>query len=120
MSRINESIKAKLEYLSRLPETDYPFISLYLNIHSHQLFTQAEINRIFIKDFFHKSAEQMKKENNRDNLICFKTDEDKIKDYINTNLDSRAHGLAIFACDKLGVFEVFQSLMPFDNSIKRH
>ncbi|OGI03035.1 MAG: hypothetical protein A2104_01825 [Candidatus Melainabacteria bacterium GWF2_32_7] len=109
-------IKQKLEYLSKLPETDYPFISLYMNIHSHQLFEQAEKNRIFLKDSFGKSFNQLKSESNRDKWVTFLNDEKKIIDYINNNLDSRAHGVAIFACNRMGIFEVFQSLMPFDNN----
>lgn len=117
MGVINTGIKQKIENLSKLPETDYPFISLYMNIHSHELFEQAEKNRIFLKDFFQKSADQIKTHDGKEKLKSFKADEDKIRNYINISLDSRAHGLAIFACDKLGIFETFQSLMPFDNNI---
>lgn len=116
MNTISSAVKQKLEYLSKLPETEYPFISLYMNIHSHELFEQAEKNRIFLKNHLKESEKIIKTENPRDKFESFKNDEKKIMDYLENNLDDRAHGLAIFACDKLGVFECFQSFMPFDNS----
>ncbi|EKE03515.1 MAG: eRF1 protein [uncultured bacterium] len=116
MGTHSDVIRQKLEYLSKLPETEYPFISLYMNIHSHQLFEQAEKNRIFLKDAFGKSLDQLKQQESRDKWTTFLDDQKKITNYIDTNLDSRAHGVAIFACEKLGIFETFQSLMPFDNS----
>ena len=83
------NVKKKLDYLSNFSETDYPFITLYLDVHEHQLFQQAEKNRIFLKDYFHKSAEQIKELDDKDKLGSFKLDEIKIKDFIDNQLDSR-------------------------------
>lgn len=116
MRIIRTDIKEKLEYLSKLPETEYPFISLYINVNAHELFKQAQKNKIFLKNSFQNALNQLKKEENRNKWVSFMNDQEKIMDYINNNLDSRAHGVAIFACEKLGVFESFQSLMPFDNN----
>ena len=104
MSNINNNVKEKLNYLSAFPETDYSFISLYLDVHEHELFEQAEKNRIFLKDAFHKSAEQIKEQGDRDRLNSFKLDEIKIKDFMDNKLDSRTHGLAIFAMCQIGYF----------------
>lgn len=117
MVTMNKVIEEKLNKLSGLEETDYPFITLYLNINSHEnLFEQAEKNRIFIKDSLRHALDKIKEENNRDKLNSFLRDEAKIQDYVNNNRQTQAHGMAIFACDKLGVFETFQSLMPFENT----
>jgi len=113
----NKTVEEKLKNLSHLQDTDYPFTSLYLSVNSHEnLFEQAEKNRIFIKDSFRQYTNRLKEEGNRDKLNSFKNDEDKILDYINNDLKTQAHGAAIFACNKLGIFETFQSIMPFENS----
>ncbi|MDD3014587.1 MAG: Vms1/Ankzf1 family peptidyl-tRNA hydrolase, partial [Candidatus Gastranaerophilales bacterium] len=113
----NTIVEERIKYLSDLSETEYPFITLYLSINSHEnLFEQAEKNRIFIKDSFRNSIDKIKEENNKDKLVCFQKDEEKILDYINNNLKTQAHGAAIFACSKLGIFETFQSLMSFENT----
>jgi peptide chain release factor subunit 1 len=116
MATTNKIIDERIKYLSDFPETDYPFITLYLSVNSHEnLFEQAEKNRIFVKDSFRDALDEIKKQNNKDKLACLQKDEEKILDYINNSLISQAHGAAIFACNKLGVFETFQSLMPFEN-----
>lgn len=116
MGNINAAIKEKMYYLSSLSETDYPFISLYLNINAHELFEQAEKNRIFLKNSFQKAENRIKEQKEKENLVSFKNDEKKILSYIEKQLNSKIHGIAVFACDKLGIFETFQSLMPFENS----
>ena len=112
---INNLIKEKLEFLANLPETDYPFISLYLNIHSHNFLEQNEINRIFLKDSFRKAEDKYRNIDDNERLNSLLKDEKKIRDYFDNKLDTRSHGLAFFACDKLGVFEVFQTVIPFEN-----
>jgi hypothetical protein len=118
MAKYKKPIEEKIKYLSNFSDVNYPFISVYLNINSHEnLFEQAEINRIFLKDSFRKNFDVLKKEHNRNKLGSFQNDGDKILEFINNKLDSKMHGAAIFACDGLGVFETFQSLMPFDNAL---
>jgi len=117
MAAINKVLEEKIKYLSDLSETDYPFITLYLSINSHEnLFEQAEKNRIFLKDSFRNAEDKIKEKNDRDKLVCFQKDEEKILNYMENNLKTRAHGTAVFACNKLGIFETFQSLLPFENS----
>jgi peptide chain release factor subunit 1 len=113
----NTIVEERVKHLSELSETDYPFITLYLSVNSHEnLFEQAEKNRIFIKDAFRNNMDKIKEENNKDKLTSFQNDEEKIIDYLDNSVITQAHGVAIFACDKLGIFETFQSLMPFENS----
>ncbi len=106
MAISNENINKKLKYLAELPESEYPFISLYLHVNAHELFEQAEKNRIFIKNSFQKIEKQ----------VNIQKDREKILDFLENDLNSKAHGVAIFSCDKLGVFEVFHSIMPFESS----
>ncbi len=103
---LNENVSKKLKYLAELPESDYPFISLYLHVNAHELFEQAKKNRIFVKNSFQKIEKQ----------ADIKNDREKILDFLENRVNSKAHGIAIFACDKLGIFETFHSIMPFENS----
>ena len=109
-------IDKKIHYLSELPETDFPFISLYLSVNAHELFEQREKDRIFIKNSLQKFENMFQEEGDKESLNSFRKDADKILDFLENRLISKAHGVAIFACDKLGVFEIFYSIMPFENN----
>lgn len=102
----NENVNKKLRYLAELQESEHPFISLYLHVNAHELFEQARKNRIFVKNSFRKIEKQ----------VDIEKDREKILDFLEYNVKTKAHGVAIFACDKLGVFETFHSIMPFENS----
>jgi len=109
-------VDKKLHSLSKLPETEFPFISLYLNVNAHEFLAQAEQNRIFVKNSLQKTEKLLREESDRERLNSFKKDCANILYFLENNLDSKTHGIAIFACDKLGVFEVFHSIMPFENN----
>ena len=115
MGTINGNLMKRIRSLSNIPETEYPFITLYMDVNSNQLFEQNRKNRIFLKNSINKTENQLKDEDNRHKLQCFKNDAEKIQDYIENNLKTKIHGLAIFACDRLGIFETFQTIMPFEN-----
>lgn len=115
MSTINGNLMKKLKNLSNIPETDYPFITLYMDINSNQLFEQNRKNKIFIKNSITKTETELREEGNRHKLESFRKDAEKIQDFIENSLSTKAHGVVIFACDKLGVFETFQTIMPFEN-----
>ncbi len=106
----------KLSYLSKLPETGFPFITLYLHVNAHEYLEQKEKDRIFIKNSFQEAEKKLHNKNDREKLISLRKDAEKIMYFLENKLISKAHGAAIFACDKLGVFEVFHSIMPFENS----
>lgn len=106
----------RLRQLSELPETKFPFISLYLCINTPNLLEQTEKNRIFIKNSMQEAEARLQKEGNRENLISFRKDCEKILYYLENNLITKAQGIAIFACAGLGIFRIFYSIMPFDNS----
>lgn len=115
MGTTNGNLIKRIKSLSNLPETEYPFITLYMDVNSNQLFDQNRKNRIFLKNSINKTENKLKDENNRHKLQCFRNDAEKIQDYIENNLNTKSHGLAIFACDRLGIFETFQTIMPFEN-----
>lgn len=114
--RVRKMTDKRLRQLSELPETKFPFISLYLNINAHELFGQAEENRIFIKNSMQEAENRLHEEGLRENLASFRQDCEKILFFLENRLVTKAHGVAIFACTGLGIFRVFQSIMPFKNS----
>lgn len=115
MGTINGNLIKKLKELSNIPETDYPFITLYMDVNSRELFEQNRKNRIFLKNSIRKIENKLRTEANRYKLISFRNDTDRIQDFVENSIISKAHGIAIFACDKLGIFETFQTIMPFKN-----
>lgn len=115
MGKLDARVKERLEFLSNIEDTDYPFINLYLNVNAREFFDQNRINSIFIKNSFRDYGETLR-EHSRENYYLFKNDEEKIKNYLENELDTKTHGVTIFACEKLGIFETFQSVMPFENS----
>lgn len=117
MGNINTSVREKLEYLAKLPETDFPFITIYLNVNADEFLANQERNRIYVKNFFQKMSDEIRADENKERLESFGKDENEIRNFIEKELDTKTHGLAIFACDKLGVFETFQSIRPFENEL---
>jgi peptide chain release factor subunit 1 len=115
MNNINQEIREKLYNLANIPDTDYPFITLYMNINATKFFEQAEKNRIFFKNAVSEHMETLKNESDNEKLHSYNSDIEKIKDYMKSNVNTETHGLAIFACTKFGIFEAFQSLIPFEN-----
>jgi len=114
MKKVNSVIREKLEFLANLPDTDHPIITLYMNVNAQEFLNQAEKNRIFLKNSIIEYAEKFKK-TNPEKLYGFKKDISKIKNYIAEEINTTTHGIAIFACDELNLFETFQSVIPFEN-----
>lgn len=113
--KTSKFFKEKLEYLANLQESDYPFITMYLNINDQRFLEKNEQNRIFIKNAIVEEGARLWKEGNREKISSFERDQKRIKDYLENSMPTNTHGLAIFACDHLGVFEVVESIMPFDD-----
>lgn len=111
----SEHIWEKMNYLSKLEDAKFPFITLYMNVNAHNFLDQAEQNRIFLKNSIQDYLEKNKDALDREQLISFQNDLDKIKSYIKNELSTQTHGMAIFACDQLGIFETFDSVIPFEN-----
>ncbi len=128
MGAINGNIMKKLKNLSNIAETEYPFITLYMDINAQELFEQNRKNRIFLKNSINKTEYKFMEMKDKRKLESFRNDAGKIQDYFEKNVEAkahgrkpesdenkRAHGIAIFACHELGIFEVFYSIIPFEN-----
>lgn len=106
---------SKISNLSNIQDTEYPFITMYMNVNSNQFLDQMEKNRIFLKNSIARFLKSIRKEPDRQKLACFIEDVKKIRNFIKEGMETSTHGLAIFACEKLGIFEVFESTVPFEN-----
>lgn len=118
MKKENSTIREKLNFLSKFSDVDYPFITLYMNVNSQDFLGQVEKNRIFLKNSIKMHTDKIKEAASNSwhgKLNSFENDIEKIQRFLDTDLDTTSHGIAIFACDELGVFETFQSLIPFEN-----
>lgn len=98
-----------------MEDNENSFITLYLNVNANHFLDQQEQNRIFLKNSFASALKTIKEENNKEILECFNKNVKKIDDYLEEDLSSETHGIAFFACCKLGLFEVFESRISFDN-----
>jgi peptide subunit release factor 1 (eRF1) len=112
-------IYKKLEYLSKIESTDFPFISLYLDTDFQHLYDKDQNARIFIKNCIKENEKKFS--NDKQKLECLQKDTKKIMDYLSNGLEKDIKGLVIFACEKLGIFEVIQSSESFkDECIVNH
>lgn len=115
MKHIDDELSAKLKHLASLPDSEYPFVSMYLNVNASQFLEQKEKNKIFIKNSIQENMEMLERSGDKSKIQCFAKDVEKIKHYVDNHIFTKTHGLAIFACSQMNVFEVFQSIQPFDN-----
>lgn len=112
-------IYKKLEYLSKIESTDFPFVSLYLNADFRHLYDKTQNARIFIKNSIREKEKHYA--DDKQKLDCLQKDTKKIMDYLSNDLEKDIKGLVIFACDKLDIFEVIHSSESFkDECVVNH
>ena len=109
-------IKREIRKLATIPETDYPFISLYLNT-KWQDEKQRKRVRLFLKNEL-KEAQRLVKEEESIRKSLQK-DSDEIQRYvdgvIHRTYDEGVNGIAVFACSGIDTFTIFRSSIPFEN-----
>jgi len=111
-------IKREIRKLAKLPETDYPFLSLYLNTKWEDEKQRGRV-RLFVKNKL-KEAQILIKEEERIRK-SLQNDSEKIQRYIGGLLhrayDERFKGIAIFACSGIDAFIIYRSSIPFENKL---
>jgi len=111
-------IKRELRKLAKIPETDHPFISLYLNT-KWQDEKQRKRVRLFLKNEL-KDAQKSIAEEDRIRK-SLQRDSDEIQRYVDGVIhriyDERVNGIAIFDCAGIDAFTVFRSSIPFENQL---
>jgi peptide chain release factor subunit 1 len=108
------TIDEAIQTLTALPDTAYPFMSLYLNTRWENE-QQRERVRIFWKNCQAHAAARMPDEN--DARKSLEHDVKRIDSYIEYLIhqftDTPYHGIAVFACHALDTFLVYRSTVPF-------
>jgi peptide chain release factor subunit 1 len=108
--------KKEIRALAKIPETDYPFISLYLNTKWEDE-KQRERVRLFVKNEL-KEAKKMVKDDEKIRK-SLQRDSEKIQRYIDgviqRTFDEGVNGIAILACSGIDAFIIFRSSIPFRN-----
>ncbi len=111
-------IKREIRKLAKIPETDYPFISLYLNTKWEDEKQRKRV-RLFVKNEL-KQAQKLVKEEERIRKSLQK-DSEEIQRYvdgvIHRTYDEGVNGIAIFACSGIDAFTIFRSSIPFENQL---
>jgi peptide chain release factor subunit 1 len=109
-------IKREIRRLARIPETDYPFISLYLNTKWEDEKQRKRV-KLFVKNGL-KEAQKLAREEEIAST-SLQRDSEEIEQYIDGVVhrahDEGANGIAVFACSGIGTFKIFRSSIPFDN-----
>ena len=111
-------IKKEIKKLAKIPETDYPFISLYLNTKWEDEKQRKRV-RLFVKNEL-KEAQKLVKEEERIRK-SLQRDSEEIQRYvdgvIHRTYDEGVNGIAIFACSGIDAFTIFRSSIPFENQL---
>ena len=111
-------IKRAIRRLAKIPETDYPFISLYLNTKWEDE-KQRQRVRLFVKNEF-KEAQKLVREEEKITK-SLRRDSEEIQRYvdgvIHRTYDEGVNGIAIFTCSGIDAFTIFRSTISFDNQL---
>lgn len=106
-------LQAKLQELTSLPNTEHPFLSVYVDYRPDGNAQRQAIQ--MLEQDFDLIAEQVK---GRDgNLKSFEADRQRIMDYVNQDAPKDANGLAIFACDAEGIWEALPLQVPVETRL---
>jgi peptide chain release factor subunit 1 len=109
-------IKREIKKLAKIPETNYPFLSLYLNTKWEDEKQRSRV-RLFVKNKL-KEAQRLTKEGEKIRK-SLQSDSEEIQQYmdgvIHRTYDEGVNGFAIFACSGIDTFKIFRSSIPFDN-----
>src|SRR5919109_3635168 len=108
------TIDEAIQTLTTIRDTEYPFISLYLNTRWENA-QQRERVRIFWKNCQTNAEAQWIASN--DGRKSFESDLKRIDSYIEHLIhqltDTPYHGIAVFACHALDTLLVYRSTVPF-------
>ncbi len=111
-------IKREIKKLAKIPETDYPFLSLYLNTKWEDEKQRGRV-RLFVKNEL-KEAQKLVRGEERIRK-SLQRDSEEIQRYVDGVIrrayDEGVNGIGIFACSGIDVFKIFRSSIPFDNQL---
>ena len=109
-------MKKEIRKLAKIPESDYPFLSLYLNTKWEDEKQRGRV-RLFVKNELKEAQKSIKDEERIKKSL--QTDSEKIQRYIEGLIhrayDERFKGIAIFACSGIDAFIIYRSSISFQN-----
>lgn len=106
-------LQAKLQELTALPNTENPLLSVYVDYRPDGNGQRQAIQ--MLEQDFDIVADQVKGRGG--NLKSFEADRQRIMDYVNREAPKDANGLAIFACDAEGLWEVMPLQVPVETRL---
>ncbi len=106
-------LQAVLDELTAYPSTEHPFLSIYLDITPDG--TGKRQSLVNLDQDFERIAGQIKQRGG--NLESFEADRDQIMQLVNQDLPVDAQGLAIFACNAEGVWNVVPLQVPVETQL---
>ncbi len=106
-------LQAVLDELTAYPSTEHPFLSIYLDITPDG--TGKRQSLVNLDQDFERIAGQI--EQRGGNLESFEADRDRIMQLVNQDLPVDAQGLAIFACNAEGVWNVVPLQVPVETQL---
>lgn len=111
-------LQATLEELTAYPTTEYPFLSVYLDLTPDGNGRRPSLQQL--EQEFELIADRVKqrdKDQELKGLDSFEADRARIMNYINTEAPVEARGLALFACQAEGVWQVHPLQVAVPNHI---
>lgn len=98
------TLSEKIKEISKVRSKEYPIISLYLHF-SHREAREMDRIRIYLKNISKEILKDKKTE-------FLKKDFKNIQDFLTNKITPNTHGIAIFSCSPIKLFETFQFWVP--------
>jgi peptide subunit release factor 1 (eRF1) len=109
-SSLETPLRAQLQKLATFEPTEFPVISLYIDMQPDQ-HGRTRFDP-FLRKIFPERSATLKGEARK----CFDEDVARIQDFLANGVERSANGLAIFACQRAGLFETVQMAAPIDDN----
>ena len=102
-----------VETLAGIEPTGFPFVSLYINAKANE--NGGEDYKLWLRQQLNDLSEEYADDSVE--TESFKADVEKIQQFLDTEADEAANGIAVFACSAAdGFFETVQLDVPFPNN----
>lgn len=105
-SALETPLRDQLDRLAAFEPTGAPVLSLYLDMQPN------DRGRDSYDVFLRKTLTERARTLTGDERASFERDAERIRDYLTTNVQNSANGLAIFACADANLFEAVQLAAP--------
>jgi peptide subunit release factor 1 (eRF1) len=106
-----QPLSQRMEILAALEPSPFPFISLYLSLTPNQ--NGREDHHQFVRKVFKDRASGFAEESPERH--SFDKDAERIRQYLESEIDASTHGLAIFASSGSEFFDAIPLEAPFEN-----